>query len=319
MKNRFGTLLQHFAAPALSLALAGCGDDFAPGSRVTDFRVLAVQADLPYAAPGEQVHLRALWHEPFGRRVSFGWLSCDKPPDTSAVGCLHKVFEDAAKSGQPPAMQTGDALDQIDTTVPSGIFDGVPSDARGNTLVGVVTVACPGTLSLLDPAGLGTGELPFRCEEDGTGAVLPFERYAVSVKRIFVREKDRNANPAIAQVYWDGVAWPEGEVKQTRPCANNPNHIDDCDGGERHRLSVSLVPGAEESGTDELGHQFHEKVVLQYYATEGTFEFDVRTAESPVNHWAARKLASGRTLTLWFVARDSRGGVSWTSRDVDVL
>jgi hypothetical protein len=32
----------------------------------------------------------------------------------------------------------------------------------------------------------------------------------------------------------------------------------------------------------------------------------------------ARKAALGQTLTLWFVVRDNRGGVTWAERRVDV-
>lgn len=319
MKSRIIPIVMPLVALFFALTLGACGPDFDPGSRVTDFRLMAVQADAPYAAPGETVHLRALWHEPFGRNVSFTWMTCNAPGDISALGCLAKIAADSAASGQPPVMQSGVGLDEVDVTIPSDILNGVPADARGNTLVGAVTVACPGTLTLLDPATVGTGELPFRCAEEGTGKVLAFERYAVSVKRIFVRESDRNLNPEIAQVYWDGAPWSDTDVKQVKPCKNNPNHLDDCEGGERHKLSVSLQTGAKESGVDELGHEFSEQLVLQYYATEGTFEFESRTADSPQNRWVARKNASGRQLTLWFVARDNRGGVSWTARQVDVL
>ena len=67
-----------------------------------------------------------------------------------------------------------------------------------------------------------------------------------------------------------------------------------------------------------LGRAFEEQVVIQHYATEGIFEFEVRTGESPKTGWVARKRASGQTLTLWFVARDDRGGVTWTQRQVRV-
>jgi len=300
-----------------ALAQTACGADFDPGSRVTDFRLMAVQADAPFAAPGEQVHLKALYHEPFGRPISLTWMTCRTPTDISPLGCLAKIADDAAASGQPPATQQGVALDEVDITIPADALDGVPDDGIGNAMVGVVTVACPGTLSMVEPAA--TGELPFRCNEDGTNADLPFERFAVSMKRIFLRRTDRNENPAIAQVTWDGEPWLDTDVKVVKPCNNDSNTLDDCDGGERHRVSVDLVPGFVESGTDELGHEFQEQVIVQYYATEGTFEFDVRTGESPGNRWVARKRASGGLQTLWFVVRDNRGGVSWASRQVQVL
>jgi hypothetical protein len=302
---------------AAALAQTACGADFDPGSRVTDFRLMAVQADAPFAAPGEQVHLRALYHEPFGRPVSLTWMTCQTPEDISPLGCLAKIASDSAASGQPPAMQQGEGLDEVDVTIPADALDGVPADGIGNATIGVVTVACPGTMSMVEPAA--TGDLPFRCAEAGTNADLPFERFAVSVKRIFLRRADRNENPAIDQVTWDGQPWLDTDVKSVRPCNDDPNKLDDCDGGEEHRLSVELAPGYAESGTDELGHEFAEQVIVQYYATEGTFEFDVRTGDSPANRWVARKRASGQTQTMWFVVRDNRGGVSWASRQVQVL
>ncbi len=72
------------------------------------------------------------------------------------------------------------------------------------------------------------------------------------------------------------------------------------------------------AGRDELGRDFTEQLVIQYYATEGIFEYEVRTGASPKTGWVARKRASGKTLTLWFVARDDRGGVTWTQRRVSV-
>ncbi|MEY4549686.1 MAG: hypothetical protein RL685_5881, partial [Pseudomonadota bacterium] len=52
--------------------------------------------------------------------------------------------------------------------------------------------------------------------------------------------------------------------------------------------------------------------------TDGIFEDEVRIAEEPETTWVARSGSSGSTVTLWFVARDDRGGVSWTTRRVSV-
>ena len=45
---------------ALTLALAGCGPQFDPPSTIDTLRILAVQKDRPYAAPGDEVHLNGL-------------------------------------------------------------------------------------------------------------------------------------------------------------------------------------------------------------------------------------------------------------------
>jgi hypothetical protein len=149
--------------------------------------------------------------------------------------------------------------------------------------------------------------------------VLPYERFVVSVKRIYVRRTDKNQNPPLGNVTWDGLPWAETDIKEVAPCTNDPLvKIDDCDGGEKHELSVDIPPEAAESGTSESGTPFTEDVVAQYYGSEGVFEFDTRIRTSPKTKWAARKAASGREQTLWFVVRENRGGVSWTTRKVRV-
>ena len=82
--------------------------------------------------------------------------------------------------------------------------------------------------------------------------------------------------------------------------------------------AVTISPPSFESGNDELGRPFEEQIVIQHYATEGIFEFETRTGKSPKTGWVARKSASGQTLSMWFVARDDRGGVTWTERKVTV-
>src|SRR5215468_1314798 len=88
-----------WGSPALLLALlvTACGNDFDPSSRVNTLRVLAVQADLPYAHPGDTVSLVTLAHDPDGRALDWGWAACDNPTDTSVLGCVEALRERAAR------------------------------------------------------------------------------------------------------------------------------------------------------------------------------------------------------------------------------
>jgi hypothetical protein len=301
-----------------ALAVTACGETFDPASRISDLRLIAVQADKPYAAPGERVELTTLSHEPFGRPITWGWATCVKPDETTVAACLAKIVEDARATGQLP-LTMGPGLSSFATTVPADVLDGVPQAAAGNVLVGVLTVACPGALSVRDPRTLARGELPFRCLDASTAEELTFDRYAVAVKRIYVRRVDRNLNPPPPAVTWDGLPWAEGDVKEVAACKNSPTRaIDDCDGGERHDLSAVVPSEAAESGMSELGAPFAEDVVIQYYASDGLFESDGRTREEPRTKWAARASSIGKEQTLWFVVRENRGGVSWTMRRVRV-
>lgn len=297
---------------------AACSDDFAPASRVVDFRLLAVSAEPTFAAPGEQVNLQTLSFEPFGRPVTWGWATCTAPADSTVNACLLKRIEEIEASGEQPLLASGEALTEFSVTVPADVLDSVAESARRNATVGVITVACPGEIGLLELADIAPGELPISCRDAQTAELLPSERFAVSVKRIFVRTVDRNQTPPIDAVLWDGELWPEGELRQVMPCSSDGNAFDDCQDGQKVKLQVSVPPTAFEQGTDEFGDAFSEEVITQFYATEGSFEFEVRTADVGETTWVARQSAAGQLVTLWFVVRDNRGAVSWTSRQVQV-
>src|SRR6187402_195343 len=80
----------------LPLSLA-CAEELEPGSKVDSFRVLAEQADLPYARPGEQVHLSSLSFDPAARPVTWAWASCSNPSSSNLQGCLDSI----AATGDP--------------------------------------------------------------------------------------------------------------------------------------------------------------------------------------------------------------------------
>lgn len=276
--------------------LTACSGDFDPTSRVTKLRLLAVQADRPFAAPGEEVHLQALAHDPRGRTISWGWATCTLPPSASVTGCLAAI--------DPASIALGN--ETFTVRVPADLLTKVPPYARASALIGVVTVACPGTIGVGNTQGV-----PITCVENGRP--LRLEEFEIGMKRVLIRERDRNANPVITAVRFDGALWPESEEREVNAC-DPGDEVDDC--AEKHTLAVATTPA--ETGVDERGTAFTESVVVQYYATEGTFLHDVRIAASPETKWVARKRAGASTITVWIVARDDRGGVSWITRRVRV-
>jgi hypothetical protein len=303
------------AALLLSLAASACDLQFEPGSTVSNVRILGVQGAPTYAAPGETVSLEALAVDPLGRKLSIAWATCVNPAASTVGGCFLKIADDAA-AGRPPAITMGDELTKYTFTVPGDAIASLPQVAARYASVGVVTVVCPGTISF-DTATQSPGALPVRCL-DGGGAPLPPEGYVISVKRIAVRARDRNANPEIASITWNGAPWPEDELREVSACRNDPTQFLDCEGGEEPTVGVLAAPGASEKGIDEFGTPFTEQVVAQYYATQGAFEYEVTAGDSAGTRWVARHGASGTDQSMWFVLRDDRGGVSWTSRRVRV-
>jgi hypothetical protein len=204
------------------------------------------------------------------------------------------------------------AADELSVSIPSDLLDGLPANQRPSALVGVVVVACPGELR----AG-STDAVPTRCvDEDGNDRSI--HDLEVGIKRIFVRQSDRNDNPVIDSITWDGEPWPEDEVRETDICAEDTFVIDDC--GEALQRRIELEVSGGERGRDEFGGDFAEQVIVQFYSTHGLFRDQVRIAEDTDNRWVAQRDAGdGRDeATLWFIARDDRGGVSWTTRTVAI-
>jgi hypothetical protein len=258
------------------LTLFACAGDFDPGSRVTKLRLLAMQASQPYAHPGEEVKLEALAVDPLSRTISWAFATCVDPASSGVEDCVR------AAGKLTPGSPT------FDVRVPDG----------AKTFVGVVVVACPGTIS----EGV-TQSIPIACISGGRA--LRLDEFEIGVKRIFV-SNERNANPTITSVTFDGTPWAEGEVREVDACATEGNRIKECKDGDEHAISVTA------------GVESNEQTVIEYYATEGLFEDEVRIADSPQTKWAARSQSVGKNVTMFFVVRDSRGGVSWTTREVHV-
>jgi hypothetical protein len=296
-----------------TLALSACDAEFDPGTQVNSLRVLAVQADIPYAHPGDTVRLQALSYDPLARPINWAWAACPSPAGSSVDDCLDQVRANAV-SGELVVLAQGEGLDNVEVTIPSDALDGVPEPARPQALAGVLSIACPGELELGD---LGTS-LPFRCTDPASGAELDLHDTVVGVKRVFLRENDVNQNPVIERVLFDGEEWLADDIKQVDACDTDDFIYDDCGSAVRHRIAAVLDEQSFEAGSDEFGHDFSEEVIVQHYATDGIFEDEVRIAEDPETGWVARSSSSGTEVSVWFVARDDRGGVSWTTRRVQV-
>jgi hypothetical protein len=299
-------------ASLIPLLLLGCSDPLEPGAKVDSFRVLAEQVDQPFARPGETVKLSALSFDPEARAVTWAWASCVNPAESSLLGCLARISESGDPSSSIFAM--GEGVNAPELSIPTDALTSLPAPARAAARVGVVSVACPGDLSL----GEGPGGLPFRCQEPSTGRELELDEFIAGIKRIAVRENDRNHNPELSGITFDGVDWPADEVKEVGFCDRDDFEYDSCPDKEKHQLAALLTPESFEAGKDEAGQDFEEQLVIQYYATEGIFENELKVGHEPKNGWVARKRASGQRLPLWFVARDNRGGVTWAERQVMV-
>lgn len=297
----------------LLLGVSACDPSFDPGSRVLTFRVLAQQLDKPAARPGEEVNLTSLSYEPQGRPVTWAWAACINPASSSVTGCIDRIVEQATLSGELPILAQGLDMSSFSYTIPEDALDSLPESSLSTASVGLVSIACPGDLSLTP----GANGFPFRCLEAGTNDEMPLDQYVIGLKRVQVRTEDRNENPLVEQVTFDGEPWAEDDVKEVSAC-DTGNDYDACSESTRHRIAAIPSSASIESGRTQFGKDFAEQVIIQYYATEGVFEYEIKIADEPETHWAARIAASGEDVTLWMVLHDDRGGASWVQRTVHV-
>ena len=315
------------AVVAIAAVGSSCGADFDPGSRITDLRVMAVRADVPYAKPGEAVNLDSLWFDPHmkdpARSRQWAWATCVDPIASDVVSCLQSIAQEVQRTHKPPQLIIGNDQDVFKLTVPADAISRLPPEARRSAIVGVITIVCPGTIQLpKDFSQLSRTDLPIKCVGAG-GVDLPIDQWVLGIKRIFVRGNDRNANPKVARVTWDGADWPKDEIKEVSACSDDGNRYDKCVDQEHHDVALTLTDDSYESGTDEFGTSFQEQVIVEYYATEGLFEHDVKVAKQPTTGFAARQQSrapanEGGIITVFMVAHDNRGGVAWEERKVHV-
>ena len=271
---------------AHAMFLTACAKELDPPSRIEELRLLAVEADQPFALPGDEVQLTALAVDPAQRPLSWGWGVCIDPSSSQAVDCLHTVQFESLTIG---ADLTTHSLVVPETNAPS---------------VGIAVVVCPGTI-----AKGTTATMPVACLDEH-GAALDISAFELGLKRIYRRDPALNQNPRITGILWDGAPWAEGEVKQDT-CARLKNGS--CDELTEHTLTV-LAPGAAEMSIDTNGAAIKETAVVQFFATGGKFEDEVRFYDDAHSKWRARTEDQGKLQTFWFVVRDDRGGVSFTSR-----
>lgn len=324
------------------VAAQGCGQDFDPASRITSLRVLAVSADTrwapgadatkagqsqAYAQPGEKVWLKALWYAPPTVNArTWAWLRCVDPDSTSVTGCIEAIGKEVQRTQDSRAVLLNVPLQGVDqdvvsVDVPPDTISRLPDQAQGSAMVGVILIVCPGELQLLDLSAISKGQIPLQCLDNGgsTKQPLPYDEWVAGIKRIFVRDHDRNANPKIESVTWDGADWPSDAVKSITACGDTGNRYDRCT-TDQHQVSVKVTDDSFEKGTDERGNAFTEQLVVEYYSTEGLFEHEVKVAADPQTGFAARdeSKSADQPLTMWMVVHDNRGGVVWDVRHVQV-
>jgi hypothetical protein len=197
------TLPPTLATLVAALGLAGCGPQFDPQATIDTLRVLAVQKDRPYAAPGDDVHFKMLWSDgssDAGRPVETAWLSgCINPLGDLYAGCFAPGQFEPDPDTELPPFTLGD---ELTFTVPDDIITSrpPPPDPRQPRygLSYVFFVACAGTLR-----ASGSSDFPLRCL-DSDGRALGSKDFVAGYTALYVYDDFGNNNPIVRGLSLDG-------------------------------------------------------------------------------------------------------------------
>jgi hypothetical protein len=280
----------------LGLVATGCAIDFEEPSNVLDLRTLAIRAEPPEllaVGPLPAVELRALVVDPRDplREVTARWRACGSTTE-------HRCDESAVVLDLGA---TTSALPELGATLElePALLDG----ARRQDLL------------------QGFGGLPVvvevSIEEGGPDHEVAFKE--VVVQAVLPEGTAPNSNPGAPGLLRDDAAWPEDEVPVIAPgveVAIEPTSA----AGDAEPYAVFRF----DLGTQELV----EHIGYRFFATAGQWNREqtggppnaISTETTVASRWTAPEEppTGGGLVTIWVVARDGRGGISWTERQVEV-
>jgi hypothetical protein len=292
---------------ALCMVLACEATGFEPEYVVDTLRVLGVQADKPFAAPGESVHMTTFAADPLGngRPVTWAWGTCLNPGSTQITDCAIALRTLTLGTDSFDAVVPADALAGLPGVVPVGEF-------------GIVFAACAGTITLVRNAATGA---PVTCTGP-SGNAVGREGFVWGGLRVVVVSGLRNANPAIDKVFIDGTEWAPGFSWPIEACT--AKNATDCLPSAQHNLAYTATPNSIE--TYDIGSgPVAEQLVGWFYVSQGSLAAGYANPDSddagaptspPTFQVSFAPTLSDQThpVQLWLVLRDDRGGITFAQR-----
>ena len=331
----------------ISTVAVGCQEPMEQVSTISKFRVLAVQADPPEAAPGETVTHRVLYADPEGegRDVSVIWATClgyFSPSSDLSGGCeiLGFSMDDAAAGGNVYETFSipNEALDLIDT-------DNGETYTQATTIVSLCAGGeRPDLSTILTDESFSISSLDELCI--GGDSLVAFKTFRISAEET----PDRNTNPKIDFVLFNGnrlypVDPETGDILApaltTDESAEKCDETDGCTEGEAAKVGRFVCETTSEclDGvpvraylTDEsfevyeeirsdTPEQLEDAPWLSWFIDGGEMSVNMsRTAEPPGPFKATwTPPQKGGSFTLYVVAHDLRGGTAWQQFAVEAV
>jgi hypothetical protein len=262
------------ALACAALCSSGCSEDnFAPVSRIASVRILAAQANKPYAQPGDGISLRLLADdgtiEPLGAEAEGGadgssslkyyWLKA--PCQNPLADLYYACYPGFAATFQPgeelhPASNSDKFLvdDDLKFQLPADIITSHPP-VEGSVPFGSVfafAMACDGDhvryLGLrIRPSPQSP---PFGCfASDGTQ--LGSEHFVFAFARIYAFQERVNQNPIIERLTFNGQTLERADLEcAAKAGSGGADAGADPDGGAAPCRTFSIVRCTEGSSDD---------------------------------------------------------------------
>ncbi len=314
-------------------ALCACGINFDPPSDIESVRILAVQANPPYATPGTPVQLSVLAYD--GRTVqtqpmTVAWFPevCFDPIADTYYACYPELAAAFTMLGIQPGQDVTSLLTpgaSFSFQMPSDIITNhkttLTSDPYGVALPFVM--ACAGSVRYTGVSTSNISANPFGCY-DSNGNALDANSFVFAYAMVYSFTDRTNANPVISNLTANGnPVDPVAGITVTHCTSSN---MDKC---PTTPIDTVVPPSSQEvdPGTlDANGNPLKEEIWVDYYATGGNllgsgavilYDPTLGALQSSPTKLTAPPAPA--ELTLWAIVHDNRGGVSWLQVPLHVM
>jgi hypothetical protein len=310
-----------------AFASLSCGVKFDPPSLIESVRVLAIQANPPYAAPGTQVQLQILAYDGRATRtvpMTVAWVpqACFDPPGDTYYAC----YVPLASAFTPGQDVTSLLLpgNTFSFTMPSDVITKHPaaktSDPYGLGLA--FAVVCAGHVQYTGFSTSNPNANPVGCFDDN-GNALDANSFVFAYGMVYSFSDRTNANPVISNLTFNGSAVdPTAGITVSVCTASNTAKCPTSDIG-------TVVPASSQEvdpGTlDVNGNALKEEIWVDYYTTGGSLSAETDILYDPslgaLQSSPTKLTAPNAAAELVFraVVHDNRGGVSWVQVPLHVM
>jgi hypothetical protein len=289
--------------PSVPLSCNGAGFDSI--SSIDGLRVLAVQADKPYANPGDEVTFQMTYDDGYvtagdpdagPRPLEILWLGgCFDPEGDEYALCYSQIAAELSNPGMGADVGAGLTFS---ITLPEDIISRRPQPPAGDPYYGIAYVffaVCAGTIKPVPAGAGGAGEsggggavasFPLGCF-DASGNQLGADSFVPGYTQVYAFADGRtNHNPVVLGLAITGTeadaapfgtpALPEVELcdvseedRRAPAGCGRQNALTSCISYDLDVIVPRDVAEVDPSGKQADGQPLHEAVWVDYFADQG--------------------------------------------------